>query len=214
MHQVAQGASRTEIHLPQQTHVRERTLRNMSLQANYQYGAKSPEIPQKERAPCCWRLARVRARKGELKIALCNQRKPWKPSEFTQCLKSRFSFLLFSRHFSSSLMVQLPWEMHKKWKCLETSIQNQSNFRAFQIPPFVPTPFAILWFGAHLRPVNAGNAWQSLAINRTFWEFNAWFPRNVRPQKRLHLFKLVHLENSGHYFDTRPSKQSKRWFAI
>ena len=91
-------------------------------------------------ATVLWRMAKGGAQKGGFENALFNLENPWKIPENTLIFESRY--------FQAFFMAPLPRKMHEKclknaWKMPGKPLIQKSG--CFQIPPFMPPPFAILW---------------------------------------------------------------------
>ena len=89
---------------------------------------------------------RAGAQKGGFENALFNLKSPWKYPDFWSAG--------FSSIFKAFFMAQLPWKVHEK--CLKNALKTLDlKIRVFsggfQIPPFVPPPFAILGFSFFLK---------------------------------------------------------------
>ena len=81
-------------------------------------------------------------KRGDLIMSFSTWKTPENPLKIPWFSKWRFF-----KHVSGIFMAQLPWKVHEKylknaWKTLDFKIRVFSG--GFQIPPFVPPPFAIL----------------------------------------------------------------------
>ena len=138
------------------------------------------------KAKITWRMAKGGAQKGGFENALFNLKNPWKIPENT---------LIFeSRNFQAFFMAPLPRKMHEKclknaWKMPEKPLIQKSG--CFQIPPFMPPPFAILWITRFCR--KCCDRWDDLKKFGTEkpWQPDMWQDSTLFPSWAMAIFPAL-----------------------